>query len=383
MEGQSGDKSHENSFSFSLPPALLRRIKALKKLQNEWAKNEVKFYEELHQVEVKYAALANPLFDKRRDIVRGTYEPTDEECVWVDEDEDEPTGGKIGSLSITDESNPRLSGGEGDSEKIKGIPSFWLHVLTNFETLSEMIQEHDKPILKHLEDVRVTYSQSPNGFTLEFHFSTNEFFTNTVLTKFYEYDEKVPDNILDYEGSSIKQSKGCTINWHKGKNVTVKTVKKKQKHKQHGQTRVVTKTVKNDSFFNFFDAITRPTVDEEAGEEEEEDDEMLDLLEADYEIGMLIRDRVISHAVLIFTGEYADEDMDEDEDEFGEEGEEDEEEAEEEEEPPKRGGHGHGHSHGDGHGHSHGDGHGHSHGGRHRGASGSHGKDHDHGSDKV
>lgn len=44
----------------------------------------------------------------------------------------------------------------------------------------------------------------------------------------------------------------CTIDWVKGKNVTLKTIKKKQKHKGRGTVRVVTKTVPNDSFFNFF-----------------------------------------------------------------------------------------------------------------------------------
>lgn len=44
----------------------------------------------------------------------------------------------------------------------------------------------------------------------------------------------------------------CTIAWTKGKNVTLKTIKKKQKHKGRGTVRTVTKTVPNDSFFNFF-----------------------------------------------------------------------------------------------------------------------------------
>lgn len=42
------------------------------------------------------------------------------------------------------------------------------------------------------------------------------------------------------------------IDWKKGKNVTVKTIKKNQKHKSRGSIRTVTKTVQNDSFFNFF-----------------------------------------------------------------------------------------------------------------------------------
>ena len=44
----------------------------------------------------------------------------------------------------------------------------------------------------------------------------------------------------------------CKIDWKPGRNLTVRTVQKKQKHKQGGATRTVTKTVQNDSFFNFF-----------------------------------------------------------------------------------------------------------------------------------
>ena len=39
--------------------------------------------------------------------------------------------------------------------------------------------------------------------------------------------------------------------------MTVKTVKKKQKHKGSGTTRTITKTVQSDSFFNFFNPPTR------------------------------------------------------------------------------------------------------------------------------
>lgn len=45
---------------------------------------------------------------------------------------------------------------------------------------------------------------------------------------------------------------GCGINWNKGKNLTVKTIKKKQKHKARGAVRTITKQVPADSFFNFF-----------------------------------------------------------------------------------------------------------------------------------
>lgn len=52
--------------SFSLPKAVKRRVNALKNLQVKSAHIEAKFYEEVHELERKYAALYQPLFDKVR-----------------------------------------------------------------------------------------------------------------------------------------------------------------------------------------------------------------------------------------------------------------------------------------------------------------------------
>ena len=105
------------------------------------------------------------------------------------------------------------------------------------------------------------------------------------------------DEPFSFEGPEIYKCKGCTIHWKSGKNVTVKTVKKKQKHKSKGSVRTVTKTVKNDSFFNFFDP---PTIPEDP--EAEVDGETQELLTADFELGHYIRERIVPRAVLYFTG---------------------------------------------------------------------------------
>ena len=156
--------------------------------------------------------------------------------------------------------------------------------------------------------------------------------------------EPSEDDPFSFEGPEIFKCKGSTITWKEGKNLTVKTVKKKQKHKSKGNVRTITKQVKNDSFFNFFDPPPIPD-DPEA----EVDPETQDLLTADFEIGHYIRDRIIPRAVLFFTGkrtfpwswpfdfltflinsfagealEEEDFDEEEEEDEEGEEGEEEE-----------------------------------------------------------
>merc|ERR1711997_1340064 len=108
--------------------------------------------------------------------------------------------------------------------------------------------------------------------------------------------------------------KGCTINWKEpGKNLTVKTVKKKQKHKNKGNVRTITKQVKADSFFNFFDP---PQVPDDV--DAEVDEETQALLTADFEIGHYIRERIVPRAILFFTGEALEDESDCEEEESDE-----------------------------------------------------------------
>lgn len=297
----------------SLPPQVKKRIKALKRLQLETTVIETKFFKEVHELECRYHKLYMPLYEKREKIINGHYEPTEEECQWPSDDEEE----------LAKQLNEKVTIEEVAKEEppVKGIPDFWLTIFRNCNVLSEMVQAHDEPILKHLQDIKVQVQEDPMIFTLFFHFSPNEYFTNTVLTK--EYVMKcVPDedDPFNFEGPEIYKCSGCTINWYKGKNVTMKTVKKKQKHKSRGVVRTVTKTVQNDSFFNFF---TPPTVPEDS-KEEDVDEDLRNLLTSDFEIGHYIRERIVPRAVLYFTGEGV-----EDEEDFEEE--EDEEDDEEEE----------------------------------------------------
>lgn len=47
-----------------IPKVVKRRVHALKRLQVQCANIEAKFYEEVHELERKYAALYHPLFEK-------------------------------------------------------------------------------------------------------------------------------------------------------------------------------------------------------------------------------------------------------------------------------------------------------------------------------
>merc|ERR1712098_423082 len=93
-------------------------------------------------------------------------------------------------------------------------------------------------------------------------------------------------------------------------------VKKKTKPKGKGKggPKFVTKEEKRDSFFNFFKP---PEVPEP--EKDEDDDKIIDedmeLLNEDFDIGLAIKEKLISKAVLYFTGEADDIDIDDDFDE--------------------------------------------------------------------
>ncbi|XP_051916073.1 nucleosome assembly protein 1-like 4a isoform X3 [Hippocampus zosterae] len=310
---------HLHAVESMLPKAVKRRVHALKRLQVQCGNIEAKFYEEVHELERKYAALYRPFYDKRRDVITGTVEPTDAECEWnSDKDEEEELSEQIKKKIAID---PAKKEEATPMEDPKGIPDFWLTIFRNADMLTDMIQEHDEPILKHLKDIQVTFSEpgEPMSFTLEFHFEPNGYFNNAVLTKVYKMKSE-PDSSepFSFEGPEIVDCGGCVIDWHKGKDVTVKTVKKKQKHKGRGTVRTVTKQVSNPSFFNFFNPVKAPP----DGGEMDEDSE----LAFDFEIGHFFRERIIPRAVLYFTGEAM-----EDDESFDEELEESDEEQDEEE----------------------------------------------------
>jgi len=69
-----------------LPLVLKRRVKALRNLNDQHAALERQFYEEVRVLESKYQALYHPLYEKRREIVIGNHEPTDQEVGKLDEE---------------------------------------------------------------------------------------------------------------------------------------------------------------------------------------------------------------------------------------------------------------------------------------------------------
>uniref|UniRef100_A0A915ED15 Uncharacterized protein n=1 Tax=Ditylenchus dipsaci TaxID=166011 RepID=A0A915ED15_9BILA len=151
--------------------------------------------------------------------------------------------------------------------------------------------ECDVPLIHGLADTELQkLEKRSSSFSLLFHFAENPHFTNSVLTKYYELKIS-PDNEDPFEGGQEEAKEGA------------------------GAGRFITKTVSNDSFFNFFE----PTLKELT---EDMDPESQESLRTDFETGQIVRDQIIPRAVLFFTGEGVEDDFDdfEDEDEDGEDG---------------------------------------------------------------
>jgi len=194
------------------------------------------------------------------------------------------------------------------------VPGFWLQALQNNVMLAEEVQKHDEPVIAYLLDVKSSsqLGGGKQGFQLAFVFAENPYFTDKVLTKTYLMD---PDD----EDECLERAVGCEINWKEGMDVTVKMVQKKQKKK--GKTRTVKVEEPTDSFFQFFDPPEPP----EEEMEEEDMEQLQEELEHDYEIGCLLKDKVVPRAVSWFTGAAIDPEEEYDEDDEDDDDEDDDE----------------------------------------------------------
>jgi nucleosome assembly protein 1-like 1 len=233
----------------ALPEEVQTNVKQLQTLQQQYSSLKDQFVAELLQLHLKYDELYTPIFEERRKIVN--VEPN-------------------------------------------GIPQFWRTVLSQSELGVDMIQERDLDSLNYITDVRVqTWSNisdedenKRSGFTISFYFAENPYFTNSVLTKKFFYD-------MHHDLDIVGKSEGTTIDWKsEEQNLTLEITTKKQRHKSGNRVRKVKKSVPCDSFYNFFSQL----------EGEDDDEDLQDLLDADTEIGEVLKDSVIPHAMEYYLG---------------------------------------------------------------------------------
>eukprot|EP00611_Tribonema_gayanum_P023564 TRINITY_DN4983_c0_g1_i1.p1 TRINITY_DN4983_c0_g1~~TRINITY_DN4983_c0_g1_i1.p1 ORF type:complete len:391 (-),score=118.94 TRINITY_DN4983_c0_g1_i1:382-1512(-) len=285
-EGEDGDR-------VVVPHSVLRRINALRDLQGKRDDIYEEYKAARRVLEAEYRKRYDVLYQERCGIVSGNKEVETESEAGDDEEE---------------------HGGEG--EDIKGVPSFWANAMIRHEALQDLIEEPDVAALAHLTDVKCIDREDLMGFKLEFHFSPNEFFTNSVLTKTYDVAQ-----ILDQGEPLLQKVEGCPIDWKKNKNLCEKTVvhKKGRARKGGAAQKPVTRVIKTDSFFKFF---LNPIIDSMDDEEDEEEEEHYELnYEVDYEVAQVLRTQIIPNAIDWYTGDAISHDG---EDEYDDEEEEEE-----------------------------------------------------------
>jgi len=259
-----------------LPEEIKPKVIELRSLQKEHDSINASFNKELFELELKYDQKYNPLYSQRSQIVKS------------------------------------------------GISNFWLTVLKNCFAIGEMITEADEEALSSLIDIRCKrHLDNIQSFTLEFVFSTpNGFFTNEVLTKSFLFNkdqDELSSTSYSMDGANLVKAEGCTIDWLPSKNLSVKVVKKTQRHKTKNITRTVEKEELCDTFFSYFKTLEEPAApkkeqrDQERGDDDDNDSigddsaddtysEYQQALEVDYEIGDLLRTKIIPNAINWFLG---------------------------------------------------------------------------------
>ncbi|KAK4425108.1 Nucleosome assembly protein 1 [Sesamum alatum] len=233
-----------------LPPDVRKLVDVLREIQAQHDYLESNFFKERAALEARYQKLYQPLYAKRYRIVN-----------QVDEDEK------------------------------AGVPDFWLTALKNNEVVAGELSEHDQDALKFLKEIKSSEVEYRKGFRLEFHFDPNPFFKNCVLTKTYRtVDEGEP---------VVERAIGTKIEWFPGKNLTHKILKNKPR-KWSKIINLLAKTEECKSFFNLFSTRRAP---EDKDLDDDAAQKLQHLMVRDYEIGLIIRDKILPHAVSWFMGE--------------------------------------------------------------------------------
>lgn len=115
-------------------------VHALKQLQLERIRTEIGLHQKIHDLQAEFDAKLLEFDRKRAKIISGEYVPTEKECVYEYADSEFPPPPEITK---------------------NGIVSFWPMIFHNLDMISEMIQEHDEPIINHLVDLRCEILKEP------------------------------------------------------------------------------------------------------------------------------------------------------------------------------------------------------------------------------
>lgn len=300
--GSDYDSGSESPNAFeNLPVEVVRRVLALEHLQDKRAQIEVLFKQELAVLEKKYEDMYAPIYEDRAKIINGEREVTEEE--YKDRE--------ASHVALVDAAPAPA-----------GIPRFWLDVLKRSQ-VSSLVFEDDEEALTYLRDIKTERFIDPVApkLVVSFDFAPNPFFTNASLTKTV---------VFNANGDGVTAVIACPIEWKEGKNLCVKTVLQKVRHRtKPGVTATKEKQEEADSFFHFFDESSADACcahdqdDEEHDHDHDADGKMM----ADAEICSFFDRYIVPAAVDWYTYKAVDFEDDGSDYDYEDDDEEDEEES--------------------------------------------------------
>jgi len=288
--GKGGDENNNSddgkhfpadSISQNLPQYIKHRVEKLKEIINERQEIMKEYLEERARLEAKYQRLSQPIYEKRKAVVSGQM------------DDDIQNAHATNSHIFDDSQQP----------KEKGIPQFWACAINQMPVTEGIVSEKDFECLEYLEDIRCFNYENGEGFRLDFHFASNEYFENSILTKTYD----VPNLLLGDE-PILENVEGCVIKWKPTKSLThiETTTKQRDKGLNNGHVRMVTKKERCDSFFHFFTPPKMPSLD---STDEQEAIRIETTFDEDYDVAQAFRSHIVPNATMWFSGEALENEM--------------------------------------------------------------------------
>jgi len=284
----------------AMPEEVKDRFKALKVLTDQLHDLDEEEDVAYRAIERKYEILYGHVYAKRAALVKGETQPEEATIAKFEEMKTKLTaeeGYDAVEVPICDVKDIQNT--------TKGVSGFWLRALLAHTSLQHEVSEKDRSILAYLEDIRLSLHETGFGFDLTFAFESNSYFTGTELKK----------QFVMTKPNVVEKCVGTTIEWAAGSDPTKE--KKKKKSKSGGKTKTVTKTVKCDSFFNFFESVEASEVGKDAMVDEDDDDEenkIGEQMDHDFDMGNDIKDDLVPLALEYYLGVIEKEEEDDDED---------------------------------------------------------------------
>ncbi|CAD8177515.1 unnamed protein product [Paramecium octaurelia] len=282
------------------------KVTALRYYLNKCKQADTDMETTCDNIQSKYDKLSMPIYQRADEIILGTAQLNEQNL-------------GLAAKLLSEEELQQFNEAPKES---KAIPDYWLKVFKNADLQELPLSERDAEAFKFLQKIEFTLAENDSDFFLKFHFAENPFFKQTVLEKKFYYED---DELTKVEATKIE--------WHDGKNLTKKLIKKKQRNKKTGQFRVISKEVDDESFFLFFRSIDISNKEKYDKLPEDEQISLQGQLDVDQDVGREIVDELLPYSLEYFLGikEFKTED------DAGAEGEEDDEEDDEEVEVPAKG----------------------------------------------